>query len=399
MKKAGVFTSCERAFREIRTGKWFSPVSAIVYDCLLFLLLSHFCLYVCTNWIADKVWLIDEHTIDILIRVLMGISVVMEIFYSPLRAFAACALVIIFCFVPITYPQYLLCEIFILTFLSNLGTRKNNLNMWLFIHAFCYGMLLLLRMGGWVGQAYAGEGKFALGNIGKSYGLVHPNSFAIFCMTVLLAMWIYRKRKTWTAFLVFVPGAALVFYLTWSRTAAAAMLLFPFIMAAAEQLKRIRDKQAAWLVGLFPWLMVLITLCLSLYAINNSPEELARRAFWMRFTDFRVIVNYSISYPFGIYGSGPYSEIWFDNLYWWLTAYCGVMTAAAALVGYSYMNIRLWKEKRIDLLAVALMFLIYAVMENALVYPFHFFVPLLAFARPDGEMPDALSPLTENQIV
>ncbi len=398
MKTAGVFASCERALREIRTGKWFSPVSAIVYDCLLFLLLSHFCLYVCTNWIADKVWLIDEHTIDLLIRVLMGISVVMEVLYSPLRAFAACALVIIFCFVPISYPQYLLCEIFILTFLSNLGTRKNNLNMWLFIHAFCYGVLLYLRMGGWVGQAYA-WGKFSLNNRGSSYGFIHPNSFAIFCMTVLLAVWIYRKRKTWTAFLVFIPGAALVFYLTWSRTTTAVMLLFPFMAWMADLLNRHKGRAAACIIGLFPWLMVLVSLGISLYAINR-PEGLPTGAsFWARFNDFRVIVNYSISYPFGIYGTGPYTGVWFDNLYWWLTSYCGVITAVAVLVGYSYMNIRLYKEGQIGLLAVALMFLVYAIMENALVYPFHFFVPLLAFARPDGEKPNALSPLLENQIV
>ena len=81
--------------------------------------------------------------------------------------------------------------------------------------------------------------------------------------------------------------------------------------------------------------------------------------------------------------TGYYTRIYFDNFYWWLLHYCGLIPTIGILGAYGYMNFRLFRKKDYRLLALSVLFLIYGIMENALIYPFHFFVPLLAFARPD----------------
>ncbi len=363
----------------IKNKRAFQTITAIAYDCLLFMILGNFFLYRCTSWQDQKIYYISADTILTIILVCMWICTALELFYSPLRALLAAALSLLYTLNAVSYTFILLFELLIPTLLANLGTEKNNMNMWLFIHLFFAEIMFILMLKGLVVSQYASEGKFSFGSPGSSFGLVHPNSSATFFMSVLLMVWLYKNRKTWQTFLLFIPAALIVFYLTWSRTVFAVMLAFPIIVVIIEKLQRIHQRTAAILIGSIPIVMILITLGMSLYALNRS-KGVPNTAFWLRFTDFRAFINSPVTL-FGNYGSSDYYGMWFDNMYYWLTVYCGIITAVLFFAAYSYMNIRLLKQGRTYLLAISVMLLCYTIMENALIYPFHFFVPLLAFAR------------------
>ena len=78
-------------------------------------------------------------------------------------------------------------------------------------------------------------------------------------------------------------------------------------------------------------------------------------------------------------------DYYFDNFYYWLVAFCGYIPAAFAIAAGCYMNARLTCQKEYKLLSAAILFLLYSLMENAVIYPIYNFVPLLAFCTDDQE--------------
>lgn len=371
-----------RTLRSLRKEKWFQTVSAAVLDGLFIMMLGYFLLYRNTNWWnGDRVYFIPARTIDLLMEILMWASAALTLIWSPVRAVLAVGTILLWKSPNISYPQMLVCESLLLTMVCCLGSRRNNRNAWLAIHAFGILFLFFLRLKGVAIASYSYGMAEVFSYPGTSNGLGNVNSLAIIGMTVMLMLWLPTKWKTQTTFILFVLAAAGVLLLTQSRTPAILLLVFPLLAWSMDPQKKPGSGKAIFW-GLTPVIAVLISLGMSLYAIQTKLPDIYRDtdSFWMRFTDFRVIRDYSFSL-FGTVSTGYYTRIYFDNFYWWLLHYCGLIPTIGILAAYGYMNFRLYRRKDYRLLALSVLFLIYGIMENALIYPFHFFVPLLAFAR------------------
>ena len=373
-----------RTLRSLRKEKWFRFLSTAVLDCLFVLLLGYFLLYRCTNWYnGDRVFFIPADTIYLLTDIFLWAAIALEFVWSPLRGLAAAALMLLRGRPDISYPQLLVCESLLLTLVCNLGSRRNNRNTWLAIHAAGIEILFFLRLKGLVVPSY----DIGMGEVfsypGTSLALGNVNSLAILGMTLLMMLWLPRKWKPSTTFVVFLLGAELMMFVTQCRTLVVLMLVLPLFAWLMERQKEdSKGNVVFW--GITPVIGVLVTFLLSLYAVQHKIPTIAQEvnAFWQRFTDYQVIRDYSFTL-FGSVGTGPFTGINFDNFYWWLLHYCGLIPTILLLAAYGLMNIRLYKRKEFRLLTLSVMFLIYGLMENALIYPFHFFVPLLAFARPE----------------
>ena len=370
-----------RAAREFRNEKGFWAVSAAVFDFLLTMMLLFFLLYRCTNWVGgNKEYWMDPASVQTLIDAGLWACIALEFFWSPGRAVAALALLLVRNYRNVSYPQTLLLESLLLTLLCNLGSKRNNRNAWMILHVIGFEFLFFLRMEGMVRSATAYEGKSFFSGAGQSFALVHPNSLAVVMMSVILLAWVWKKRKAWISIPAFLAAAAAILYVTQSRTVAIVTVAFPLFALGSELVEKKEKKHGGWksaVLGILPFLGVGVSILLSLYILGHWRYG----TFWVRFTDFSVLRE-----NITLWGtrSAP-ANIWFDNLYYWLAYYCGMIPAILVLLGYGYMNIRLYRRKEYGLLAVSVLMLLFGFMENSIVYPFHFFVPLMAFARPDEE--------------
>ena len=229
------------AVKAFRNEKGFRAVSAAVFDFLLTMMLLFFLLYRCTNWVGgNREYWMDPVSVQTLIDAGLWACIALEFFWSPGRAVTALVLLLVRNYRNVSYPQTLLLESLLLTLLSNLGSKRNNRNAWMIIHAVGFEFLFFLRLEGMVRSTGAYEGKTTFfSGMESSFALVHPNSLAILIMSVLFGIWIYRKWKTWITFIVFFAAAAGVLYITSSRTVVIVMLTFPFVALVTERLKRL----------------------------------------------------------------------------------------------------------------------------------------------------------------
>ena len=93
-----------------------------------------------------------------------------------------------------------------------------------------------------------------------------------------------------------------------------------------------------------------------------------------------------VQYGVPAFGYIPPVELYLDNLYTWLIISCGVVPTMFTLLAYGGMNIYLVKRQETGMLAIAMAYLFYSIMEHALVYPVFFALPLIAFCRQDPEV-------------
>jgi hypothetical protein len=99
----------------------------------------------------------------------------------------------------------------------------------------------------------------------------------------------------------------------------------------------------------------------------------------MRFDEAEYIRDAGVT-PFGVDVLTYTRPLVLDDVYLRTMIMCGVIPWTIMMVLYSYMMMKLTREGNWRLVSVAALFLLYGLMENALVYPFFFFVPLVAFA-------------------
>ena len=289
-------------------------------------------------------------------------------------------------------------EMAIVVSLCNLSRESFIQWTWLILHLLYIALLLWLLNQGWVSELLTFPWKqdgLALERQGTSLGMNHPNTLAQLLMTTLLMIWvIWHPKRRWLSCLLFWPAAYGVYYLTLSRTTALVMVAFPAVSMLSGLLWGDwrpwiwKKKQAGLpapalqngkvkvtLAALLPLLAIAGSIAVSWLYAQNSRVLGGDNSFSIRFQEFRYFLEEGIP-PFGRIPTGT---VYLDNFYQWMLYCCGCVSTALWIGLYAWMTGFLAWKKRDTLLAVALVFLIYGYMENALVFVTHFFVPLLGF--------------------
>ena len=289
-------------------------------------------------------------------------------------------------------------EMAIVVSLCNLSRESVIRWTWLILHLLYIALLLWLLNGGWVSEVLTDPGSSKIdffARQGTSLGMNHPNTLAQLLMTTLPMIWvIWHPKRRWLSCLLFWPAAYGIFYLTLSRTAALVMIAFPILSMLSGLLWGDwrpwvwKKKQAALpapalrngkvkvaLAALLPLLAIAGSIGVSWFYAQNNRVLGGDTAFSLRFQEFRYFLEGGIP----AFGQIPTGRVYLDNFYMWMLYCCGWVSTALWMGLYAWMTGFLAWKKRDALLAVALVFLFYAYMENALVFVAHFFVPLLGF--------------------
>lgn len=276
-----------------------------------------------------------------------------------------------------TWQGALLVDLILLSSVSGICSEKENGNLWLISHGVYVLILLLLLLTGRVTEVFTHPGKHIwIFTQGRSLGMGHPNSIALFLVSTFLMIWyLYIPKKWYFSFPFFWIGAFLVFGLTLCRTLAVLLLLFPFLAALIAFISG--TKRAPLLQGtaVFPLLIITAAVVIGMSASSLQPY-FTDGAFWVRFTDFNILRESGLT----LFGAYPVRFGYFDNFYIWMLMYAGIVPTAAVIVLYIWMLYVLARRNNAGLLSLAILFLFYGFMENAVAYAFYFFVPLLAFS-------------------
>ena len=361
---------------------WISRIGCILYGIMMVLIMLHSFLYHgWTHWAGEIIYILDEYGYRTFLIILVWLSITVELGLSWKRAVGAAFLILIYWLLNITHGNTLLIELVLLAILSNMMRQKAIGCVWLMVHGLYILILLILNNNGLVSAVYTGESKIiGLDHLGSSFGMGHPNSIAIFIMSTLLMIWILLNPKNkWITPVMFVVGTAVVFWLTLCRTVCILMLLFPLLLWGVEKFSEQQKQWKTAVITCLPIVMILASLICSIYALSRA-EGYPPGAFWMRFTELKQVLEY-FHLPFGAFDKAGYTNLYFDNFYYWLIAFCGVIPAIATVAAGCWMNGRLFRKQKIKLLSVSILFLFYSLMENAIIYPIYYFVPLLAFCK------------------
>jgi len=296
---------------------------------------------------------------------------------SPGRALLAAALLIWKNLGTATWQSGVILDTALLTSLACVDTERHNGTSWLITHLVYAAILAFLLQTGRVTEVMTAPSKFSeLAITGRSFGMGHPNSIAILIFSTWLMIWyLMIPQKWWLTILFFWAGGLLIFWLTLCRTVAALLAVFPLIPIVLGPIARSRKPGLLKGLSVLPLLVITLTVIIGM-SYSSLTQYFQDGAFWMRFQDFTILQESGLT----LFGANPVRFGYFDNFYIWMLMYCGLVPTAAVLVMYIWMIYTLARDRRADLLAIALLFLFYGLMENAVAYAFYFFVPLLAFA-------------------
>ncbi len=281
-------------------------------------------------------------------------------------------------------------ELFLIAGFCNLSSRKGIVSTWLLVHIFYAVILMALRLTGGVTDILAGAVKkfffFPSLERGSSLGMIHPNTPGIWLMSMMMIIWVeWRPRHGWITLVAFGAGAVLVWGITTNRTVTAIMLVFPFLSWAMEWIGKGRQRRKI-LYGTAVLPLMFLTLAWFMWRISGSlSSKFGDWAFWIRFTEWDLMVQYGV----WAFGYIPPVQLYLDNLYTWLIISCGVVPTVFTLLAYGGMNVYLVRRRETGMLAIAVAYLLYSIMEHVLVYPVFFALPLIAFCRHE---PETVSP-------
>lgn len=365
-------------------------INTIVYSGLLFVMMMQSFLFDgWTHWAEDAHFFIDSNGLLRIAFFLSCLATLLEMPISGPRALLAAVMIIIPRVFTITHQNFLLTEMVLLASLSNLNTRKQNMCIWMFTHVLYACLLFWFNNNAQVVPILTDpKPAFGLQTVGSSFGMGHPNSFALFIMSTVMMLWVILKKhlRWWMTFLLFLFIGAAVFYYTLSRTVVIIMALFPIVSIIFEVLLKKQRKGLKTLIFFTPFVLLVITVGISLYAIYVTRDNMDFN-YSMRFYELNTIIeNYHM--PFGSFNAINGQGVYFDNLYLMLIACCGYIPTVIVLGSCGTMMFYLAKERNTALLCVTAVFLLYGMMENAMIYSIYFFVPILAFAEQKRSIKD-----------
>ena len=218
---------------------------------------------------------------------------------------------------------------------------------------------------------------FVYAGTGYSLGMGHPNLAALMILCILLLVWyLWLKDHPIITAVISLLMAVCVYLITYSRTVAVCIVLLPlFVLYQLLSLKKGSGKAFA-LLSLLPLAAAVISIAAIFAVPKDSFQE--GQTFSMRFIyPYWLLKDHGLP----IFGSTVISQSDFviDNLFCHLLIYYGVVSMILVLAMLFWTAWKYYKQEQYAELMILGLFMIYSVMENAMIHmPYGFALLLLA---------------------
>ncbi len=190
------------------------------------------------------------------------------------------------------------------------------------------------------------------------FGFKHPSYFSIHFCTILFGLWyLYLKNKKVLSIITFEISALFLYFVPNTRTSALILVIFPIIIFYSKFVCNNKNNILKSLTIISPLLLLILSL-ICMFVIKPAEASSFLETFTIRFTQ-----AYSYYQIHGIHLFKS-SLLWLDNMYLFLLEYFGIICTFVYILLLTLLNKKLIKIKDYHMLAIALFFLIYALMDN-----------------------------------
>ena len=296
---------------------------------------------------------------------------------SPVRALFTLLINIPLHFVTLTIGSFLISDFFTLIMLSSLaGTPRTTAKI---IFAGLVSVAAFVVAGfpaGWVTNKTV---DFVYAGTGNSLGMGHPNLAALMLLSLLLLLWyLWLKDHPVITAIISLPVATGVYLITYSRTGAICIVLLPFFCLYRILLLKKGIKKGFILPSLLPAAVAIFSI-VAIFAIPKGQYEQGH-TFLIRFIDPYWLIRNNGLQIFGSAVSDIDKSIFvLDNLFCYLLVYYGIFSLILVLVMLFWTAWKYYNQEQYAELMMLGLFMIYSVMENALIHmPYGFVLLLLA---------------------
>ena len=229
--------------------------------------------------------------------------------------------------------------------------------------------ILFLAVGLWMGLVENVAFYFPYAGYVNSYGMGHSNLAGLVLMSLLLLIWyLWMKEHPVVTGLVFWICATGIWIATYSRTTVLLICFFPLLNALRylpEKSKKICLRLLVWL----PLVFAGISLA-GMYWVPNQQLISTNESFFARFTiPYKAILNYGIRLT-GTTGAERYIV---DNLFLHALLFFGVISFLMLPILLLWVGMEYERNRQEAELILFGIFMLYSLMENALIHmPFGF---------------------------
>ena len=190
------------------------------------------------------------------------------------------------------------------------------------------------------------------------FGFKHPSYFSIHFCTILFGLWyLYLKNNKILSIVIFEISAIFLYLVPNTRTSALILMIFPIIILYSKYISSNKSNILKLLTIILPFLLSILSLICMFY-IKPAEASSFLETFTIRFTQaFDYYQNCGIHFF-------KSSGLWLDNMYLFLLEDFGIICTFVYILLLSFLNKKLIEIKDYHMLAIALFFLIYALMDN-----------------------------------
>ncbi|MBQ6287743.1 MAG: hypothetical protein IJK71_00695 [Clostridia bacterium] len=294
---------------------------------------------------------------------------------SPARALICIVVNIPLYFVFIDSGYMLISDFFTLVMLSNLAATPRTTAK-VILGSLC-SILVFVAIGfttGWVTNKTV---DFVYAGTGYSLGMGHPNLAALIVLSILLLVWhLWLNNHPIITAIISLPLAVAVYLVTYSRTGAICLILLSLLgFYKLFSLKK-SSKTAFGLLILLPIIAAAFSI-ITIYAVPKYSFQ-EGQTFSLRFIyPYWLLKDHGLP----IFGSTviKQSDFIIDNLFCHLLIYYGIVSLILVIVLLSWTAWKYYKQEQYTELMMLGLFMVYSVIENALIYmPYGFTLLLLA---------------------
>ena len=190
------------------------------------------------------------------------------------------------------------------------------------------------------------------------FGFIHPSYFSIHFCTIIFGLWyLYFKNNKILCITIFEISALFLYFVPNTRTSALLLMIFPLIILFSKYITNNRNNILKSLTIISPFLLLILSL-ICMFVIKPAEASSFLETFTIRFTR---AFNYYQNNGIHLFKS---SNLWLDNMYLFLLEYFGIVCTFIYILLLTLLNKKLIKIKDYHMLAIALFFLIYALMDN-----------------------------------
>ena len=297
--------------------------------------------------------------------------------FSPLRALITVFVNIPLYFVTVDSGSSLISDFFTLIMLSNIAASPRTTAKVVF--GSLLSVVVFIIAGFPTGLVTNKTVDFPYAGTGHSLGMGHPNLAALILLSILMLIWyLWLKDHSVLTAVISIPLAVGVYLITYSRTGAICIALLPFFCLYRTFLLKKKWNKGFAVSILSPVVAAGFSIG-AIFAVPKAPVQ-EGHTFIIRFFDsFWMLKKYGLTL-FGLPES-EYSYHVLDNLFCHSLIYYGLFSLALIFIILVWIAWKYYRQKQYAELMMLSLFMIYSIMENALIYMPYGFVLLLLASR------------------